>query len=359
MLIQADARHIPLRDESVQCVVTSPPYWGLRDYKADGQLGLERTPEEYVANIVEVFREVWRVLREDGVVWLVLGDSYAASGGHTAQGVTSIIRADDQQSARNIGQQRVPPGLKPKDLVGIPWRVAFALQADGWYLRQDIIWAKGNPMPESVRDRCCKSHEYMFLLTKSPKYFFDSEAINSQSRKHSASLPDLQRQEGQPFKRTARSVWHINTEAYPEAHYATFPRALVERCILAGTSEKGACVKCGAPWERMTETLGEWRAQHGRSAKLEGGIYHRRNPGGGVSGPNTSRVTTEIGWQPACSCGITETRPCIVYDPFVGSGTVVMVARDLGRMGVGSDLKYFELSKSRIYGPLFAKTINA
>jgi DNA modification methylase len=357
----------------------------LRDYKADGQLGLESTPEEYVANIVDVFREVWRVLREDGTVWLNLGDSYSAG------------TRDYNSFRRDRGHVCVPNNraaeLPPKNLVGIPWRVAFALQEDGWYLRSDIIWSKPNPMPESVTDRPTKSHEYIFLLTKSAKYFWDQEAVkepaicgdprkpyapgqvdsrgNGHDRGGGKVRPSVARggfqgktealaDEGRnAFRaiedyRNVRSVWTIATESYPEAHYATFPRALVERCILAGTSERGACVKCGAPWERVIEKESNWP---GRKEQGEPMRYVMQS----LTPALNKRVSKskEIGWQPTCPCGAKETRPCIVYDPFVGSGTVVMVARDLGRIGVGSDLKYFELSKSRIYGPLFAKTINA
>ena len=167
-------RTIP--DESVHCCVTSPPYWGLRDYGVPGQLGLERTPEEYVAKMVEVIREVRRVLRKDGTLWLNLGDSYWGSG----CGPSGNFGVPDETRANNSKGKKYPPNdtIKPKDLVGIPWRVAFALQADGWWLRQDIIWAKPNPMPESVTDRCTKSHEYIFLLSKSAKYYYDSEAVS-------------------------------------------------------------------------------------------------------------------------------------------------------------------------------------
>lgn len=248
-------------DECVQCVVTSPPYWGLRDYGVVGQLGLEKTPEEYVAKMIEVFREVQRVLRKDGTLWLNLGDSYAA-GGNGGQG-------EKQQSNRGTRAiagkaKKAPQGLKPKDLVGIPWRVAFALQSDGWYLRQDIIWAKPNPMPESVTDRCTKSHEYIFLLAKSQKYYFDNEAIkepmtvperyntrlrdpnheqkrsNQGGRAGIINMKTLEKHREKylehPF-RNKRSVWIITTKSYPNAHFATFPPELPELCIKAGTKE--------------------------------------------------------------------------------------------------------------------------
>ena len=244
-----------LPDASVQCCVTSPPYWGLRDYGVPGQLGLEPTPEEYAARMVEVFREVRRVLRDDGTLWLVLGDSYAASGNGG-----NPPESQYQKQARNAGSlipgRKAPQGLKPKDLVGIPWRVAFALQADGWYLRQDIIWHKPNPMPESVTDRCCKSHEYVFLLAKSERYFYDAEAVKEDAtdcKPRPAKKADRWNGQaghdtkagflkGKPayFTRNRRSVWTVATQSYSEAHFATFPEEIPRRCILAGTSARGA-----------------------------------------------------------------------------------------------------------------------
>jgi DNA modification methylase len=193
-----------LPSESVQCVCTSPPYWGLRDYGVSGQLGLEKTPEEYVEKLVVGFREVKRVLRNDGTVWLNLGDSYAGSGkcsGRTWEDGNIPNMSGKQHSnagSLSVGKTDIPRGLKPKDLVGIPWRVAFALQADGWYLRQDIIWAKPNPMPESVTDRCTKSHEYIFLLTKSARYFYDNDAIKEPLKDSSVArlIQDVENQEG-------------------------------------------------------------------------------------------------------------------------------------------------------------------
>jgi site-specific DNA-methyltransferase (adenine-specific) len=337
-------------EKSVHCCVTSPPYWGLRDYgtarwdggdaecdhrtvatggnekqgpnkgnnnregmpyrdtcgkcgaiRVDGQLGLEKTPEEYVAKMVEVFREVRRVLRDDGTLWLNLGDSYAATTKQTGQndrdrphngeprGTYDVGTAGDKTQIRtNLN------GLKTKDLVGIPWRVAFALQADGWWLRQDIIWAKPNPMPESVTDRCTKSHEYVFLLSKSAKYFYDSEAVKEASAgrevfgnwvkgqpcpdRNDNARQNMDRQE----TRNRRSVWHISTRPYKGAHFATFPPALIEPCIKAGC------------------------------------------PVGGV-----------------------------VLDPFGGSGTTGRVASDLGRSSILCELNadYVELIRQRLTEP--------
>jgi DNA modification methylase len=272
--------------ESVNCIVTSPPYFGLRDYGVDGQLGLEATPSEFVTTMVEVFREARRVLRDDGTLWLNLGDSYAGSWG--AQG-HRIVESDDPswhssqiknhpKRARQTGTIR-EAGLKPKDLIGIPWRVAFALQADGWYLRQDIIWSKPNPMPESVQDRCTKAHEYLFLLSKSERYHYDAAAIAeavAPATIERLSQPNIDAQAGsdrvpgktngamkalpprfggskygddeteqsrtksgnayeiKDGKRNKRSVWTVATQPFKEAHFATFPPALIEPCILAG-----------------------------------------------------------------------------------------------------------------------------
>ena len=249
-----------LPDQSVQCVVTSPPYWGLRDYGNDRQIGMERTPDQYVLQMVEVFREVWRVLADDGTLWLNLGDSYAGSGkGAYGDGVVRLSGKSAKQSTSkgtHTGTfDKGEDGLKPKDLVGIPWRVAFALQADGWYLRQDIIWHKPNPMPESVRDRCTKAHEYLFLLTKSARYYCDSDAIKEDAVTGSwDALPPIggvKHAEGNDNptysgntpsfdgKRNKRDVWTINTKPYAGAHFAVMPEALVEPCVLAGSRGGG------------------------------------------------------------------------------------------------------------------------
>ena len=244
----------------VQTCVTSPPYFGLRDYGHEGQIGLEQTPEQYIAAMVEVFRCVRDVLADDGTLWLNIGDSYAAAGGAQVQGTKQT--KGSQAGAWNGETRKPPQGIKPKDLIGIPWMLAFALRADGWYLRQDIIWHKPNPMPESVRDRCTKAHEYIFLLSKSDKYFFDSEAmkepaINAGKR---VSLGEKSFSKGQaagagiaasgngtadfydvPETRNKRSVWTVATRPYKGAHFATYPPALIEPCILAG-SRKGDIV---------------------------------------------------------------------------------------------------------------------
>ena len=290
-----------LHDASVHCCVTSPPYWGLRDYGHDGQIGLESTPEAYVARMVEVFREVRRVLRDDGTCWVNLGDSYFGTG----RGPTHPTGFHSGENGGSFPTSGVysHDTLKSKDLVGIPWRVAFALQADGWWLRQDIIWHKPNPMPESVRDRCTKAHEYVFLLTKSERYFYDAEAVSEavvcvrgpgnkkplkgveeDGEKHRTraglhKAAERWREEGPPESRNRRSVWTITTKPYSGAHFAVMPPDLVKPCIKAGCPEGGT-----------------------------------------------------------------------VLDPFAGSGTTLAVAAELGRNGIGCELnpEYIGLAERRI-----------
>ena len=351
-LYQANALYLPIADNSVDCVVTSPPYWGLRDYgtatwvggdeecehmgnvhstqtgfnkrwfgkefatdkqgglkefyknvcgkcgavRKDNQLGLEETPEEYCNNMTNVFREIWRVLKPTGTVWLNLGDSYAGNNSRASNNGRAGYGNPREGVFPKYGE-----GLKPKDLVGIPWRVAFALQADGWYLRSDIIWSKPNPMPESVQDRPTKAHEYIFLLTKSKNYYYDADAIREPHKditlkrieyglKHThpnnigVGIPPVDTDEmgerfAHPLGRNKRSVWSITTKPYADAHFATFPEDLIEPCILAGSPEGG-----------------------------------------------------------------------IVLDPFVGSGTAMVVAQKHRRKGIGIDLnkEYLDLAVKRI-----------
>lgn len=243
----------------VQMCVTSPPYYGLRDYGHDGQIGLEDSPEEFIENLVEVFSHVKELLNDDGSLWVNIGDSYAGSGkGRNPDGTVhvSALLAKQGTSAGtvmgNVFANKVPSGCKPKDLIDIPWMLAFALRADGWYLRQDIIWHKPNPMPESVKDRCTKAHEYIFLLSKSPKYFYDNEAIKEpikgeiEIRDKNAEGYQADYANGDRFSKGARvfganglankrSVWTVNTKGYSGAHFAVFPTELIEPCILAGS----------------------------------------------------------------------------------------------------------------------------
>lgn len=249
-ILEGDCRTVlaTLPDRSVQCCVTSPPYYGLRDYGVDGQIGMEQTPDEYVAEMVTVFREVRRVLRDDGVLWLNLGDSYSSSskgsGGATEKQSTNA-------GAFFASRKFYGGGAKNKDLLGIPWQVAFALRADGWYLRSEIIWAKPNPMPESVTDRPTKAHEQVFLLSKSDRYFYDADAIAENTEYPIGSREDVRRggfggKNTDPGKeafrairdtRNARTIWTIATQPYSGAHFATMPPALAERCIKAGSAK--------------------------------------------------------------------------------------------------------------------------
>jgi DNA modification methylase len=225
-----------LEEKSVHSCVTSPPYFGLRDYGVKGQIGLEITPEEYVSKILEVFSEVKRVLRDDGTLWLNLGDSYAQNQS-AGDRVTKYSPKQKTSKGTYSSEVKCPVGYKVKDLIGIPWMVAFALRSDGWYLRQDIIWHKPNPMPESVTDRCTKSHEYIFLLSKSPKYHFDHEAIKEKGVMSKGDSAELE--EKGYNTRNKRSVWIVNTKPFKEAHFATFPIDLIEPCILASCPENG------------------------------------------------------------------------------------------------------------------------
>ena len=376
-VLQGDVREMlsEIPEKSIQCVVTSPPYWGLRDYGTEGQIGLEKTPDEYVQNMVEVFRGVWKVLRDDGTAWLNLGDSYAGSN----QGVgTKNLTAKQASNRGTVALTQATKstlvkveGCKPKDLVGIPWRVAFALQADGWYLRSDIIWHKPNPMPESVTDRPTKSHEYIFLLTKSQKYFYDAEAVKENSEcagktaKSGGSIDGL----GKGFdgnrtrvglrknmvvnsRRNKRSVWTVATQPYPEAHFAVYPPKLIEPCILAGTSPQ-ACEVCGSPWERITEKERTFESGSGKSRNMPQGKNGHALQGGGETldirrGPCVKATT--IGWQPTCSCDNEGKGRCKVLDPFAGSGTTLWVAENHGRDSVGIELnsEYVKLIEKRM-----------
>jgi DNA modification methylase len=266
-----------LQDESVHCIVTSPPYWGLRDYGVKGQIGQEPTPEKFIHEMVKVFREAKRVLKKDGTLWVNIGDSYAAAPkkrtSEQAARKSTLTGSKGTQIACKDQIKKTVEGLKPKDLVGIPWMLAFALRADGWWLRQDIIWSKPNPMPESVTDRCTKSHEYIFMFSKSSKYFYDHEAIKTEpkywgvtgmdgsgykdAKKYNGKHSDKQRghsrrhagfnqrwdamstKEQMSMGANKRSVWHIPTKPFPDAHFATYPEELIVDCIKAGCPEGG------------------------------------------------------------------------------------------------------------------------
>lgn len=468
---------------SVHCVVTSPPYWGLRDYKIEptvwggdpacvhewgqglrrhkggphgngvmleggrsvveaqasckdidsgsfcrcgawlGTHGLEPTIALFVANEVAIFREVWRVLRDDGTLWLNLGDSYAGGGGFYPNAPSNVAGAKQTtQGGAKQGGIPIGNGLKPKDLCGVPWRVAFALQADGWYLRQDIVWHKRNPMPESVVDRCTNSHEFIFLLAKSVRYFFDAEAIkeeatadnreffrgndsytggNSFDNSRRKSAEGRGHVENAGGRRNKRSVWSVPSAPYKEAHFATFPPALIEPCILAGTSERGCCTRCGAPWVRVIERA-RLNAAAGRETSTHGAKGNSNKDNGWSDdnfkpGHNYERRT--LGWYPTCRCddapelppypdkpddealidawrtacdlvtarrkeiceplGKIETRPAVVLDPFGGAGTTALVADRAQRDSVLIEInpEYVAMADRRVNrdSPLFAE----
>ncbi len=394
-----------LPDESVNCCVTSPPYWGLRDYGVVGQLGLERTPEEYVAAMVAVFREVRRVLRADGTCWMNLGDSYAGGGGFSAgapSSATSKSGVYGGLGALKAGGIKPQGVIKAKDLVGIPWRVAFALQADGWYLRSDIIWHKPNPMPESVTDRPTKAHEYLFLLTKSERYAYDAGAIAEQSI-HAGkvvSLGEKSLSRGQANganceptgngnadtvtvtdTRNKRDVWTIGTHPFPDAHFAVMPTALVEPCVMAGCPPAGKRCDCEEIIQTPTGTgaiedptmeIGRagWsrprrdnegrrpitrREQRHHAAQMKDSPvrplmeatcgeafahYIRTDKSGARPLPqHLIAEFTKHGWiTPAPECACPIESAGTVLDPFAGSGTVGVVALRHGRNFIGIEL---------------------
>jgi DNA modification methylase len=365
-----------LEDESIQVVCTSPPYWGLRDYgTGDAQFGLEQSPQEYVARLVEIFREIRRVLRPDGVVWLNLGDSYIGGGssGHMAT-TTNMGRPTASYGAVPTGGRKVAD-LKPKDLAGIPWRVALALQDDGWWLRQEVIWAKANCMPEPVKDRCTRNHETIFMLTKSARYFYDHIAIKepcgpvsagNTSRKAPSDIGQISSARGvsPPWDATTasgrnkRTVWNVNPRPYPGAHFACWPPELVEPMIKAGSSEKGCCSKCGKPMERMVERTTHDDPGRGGGAKYRDlSVLGRQHDGHRMLGSDyqaqlNANPPRTVGWEPCPCTNPAKTRRCVVLDPFCGSATTGMVAMRLGRDFIGIDLNedYIELAESRLLG---------
>lgn len=333
-------RNLP--DESVQCIVTSPPFWGLRDYGHEDQIGSEPTPEEWVANLVVVMRECRRVLRRDGTCWVEVGDSY-----------------------------------KDGELVGAPWMLAFALRADGWRLRSENIWWKPDPMPESVTDRTTRAHSQVFMLTREKRYFYDRDAIAEAAQDWSkggpgtgilttehygaenggnAGLADLAaryKAGDAPATRNARSVWRIATANTKSEHFAVMPDELAEKCISAGTSEHGACAECGAPWRRVVEKgepeLRAWSA-NGAAAydDAEGGMVPRSLGTGSTLKHVVPRETT--GWVPTCEHEGAAVVPQVVLDPFLGSGTTAFVARRMGRHAVGVELNesYLRIARERL-----------
>ena len=347
---------------SVHCCVTSPPYWGLRDYGVEGQMGLESTPQEWVDKMVLVSKGLWRVLRDDATWWLNVGDSYcAAPAGNFGP---DMPKPADGGAYRSNKPKVNYDGLKPKDLCLMPFRLALALQEAGWYVRSDICWAKKSPMPESVTDRPTSAWEHIFLLTKQARYFYDLEAVReppspNNDGKAGIRMPDAARkamgaegykQNERQYDRICganlRNVWHLGPESYAEAHFATFVSEIPRRCIKAGTSERGVCPACGAPWQRVVERNGNARQtgndwQEGRSI-----VGHH-----GPSRPGSFEANTATtGWQPSCSCDAGDPVPATVLEPFAGSGTTCAVAQNLRRRWVGIELnaEYCDLAIRRI-----------
>jgi DNA modification methylase len=309
-----------------------------------GQLGLEPGYEGFVEHMVEVFREVRRVLKPSGTMWVNLGDCYNAAT--SAPRVSSSNRVGYWQAGGTMGDRRVNArGLKPKDLVGIPWRVALALQADGWYLRSDVIWAKPNPIPEGVRDRPVRAHEYLFLFSKEPRYFYDPEADREFDPTDDMDKKTRARDSGLRGGHARRSVWSIPTQRYRQAHFATFPERLVEPCVLAGTATAGCCPACGKPWRRRVCV--SYRNPGNRSSNGPRSV-ERRDESAGFRARLIRVLDGEV-WEPSCACG-RERVPCTVLDPFAGSGTTLAVARRLGRRGIGIELStgYVELARERV-----------
>jgi DNA modification methylase len=396
---------VALPADYAHAAITSPPYYGLRKYLPDGhpavgdEVGSEGRPdclgwaagakcgECYVCRLVEVFAGVRRVLRRDGVLWLNLGDSYAMSGmgGNPAE---SAYRKQATNAGSLIPGRRPPPGFRPKDMLGIPHRVAFALQADGWHLRADCVWHKRNAMPESVRDRPARSHEYVFMLTKSARNYFDMEAV-----KESNTAGTVRRLTSGPVRpigagakaavsrgdrgrrgysaatgRNLRSVWDIPVRGCKDAHFAVMAPALARRCLLASTSEEGVCPHCGSPWRRVVGR--ERRATRpGENTKVAASRdklpaeepgrdsgparFERSTLGQIVGNRDPQRHVTEtrtVGWEPGCGCADNKPAGAIVLDPFAGAGTTVREAVRFGRRAIGCELNetYAILARNRI-----------
>jgi DNA modification methylase len=435
-----------LPDESVQMVVTSPPYWGLRKYSGEQELiwgglegckhewvdnsyvrnnprepesvrrmwprgnkgsvgrdepidnafcslcgawkgayGLEPTPEMYVEHTIEILREVRRVLRKDGVVFWNIGDSYASGkgtcynpGGNTSSFNVRTKEANVHPLDRGNKSTLAESGLKPKDLVMIPFRVALEAQRDGWYVRSDIIWSKNNPMPESVTDRPTNSHEHILMLTKSARYYWDADAVREPhmdvslkrwgnggedtpftkfDKEHPQTAVDNLRNASNPLSeggRNIRSVWEFSTQPYPKAHFAVFPEKLPELCIKAATPEVGCCSECGAPWERIlskgfTSHDGESNTAYTNEEGHNANQLAKLRQAARASGGEYQNTKETLGWQPTCKCNA-EKVPSVCLDPFSGAGTTAWVAKKLNRKAIGFDIseEYCEFAVERI-----------
>lgn len=388
-LMNANAKAIPLSDKSIHCIVTSPPYWGLRNYGVDGQLGLENLPDClgwatgkpcgvcFICQMMDVSRECWRVLRDDGTMWVNIGDCYINQNGYARANEQwqRLGRNDAPSNNRSLSNLN-KAGWKTKDMAFIPARLALALQARGWYVRNQIIWYKPNCMPGSQTDRLTNSYEVVYLCAKQPRYFFDGFAIREPAvgtggGDFSKTCAEAQPNHGGVSKRKTvirksfrgggaytgagvfensilrenethgnqagsptrmkRDVWTIPTQSYRGAHYATFPEALAELCILAGTSAHGVCSECNAPHTRVTKTTGgQEKSWHDH---IEDDVRGQR----GQPLPEGYDIR-HVGWKPSCKCKHDRVVPARVFDPFVGSGTTVKIAKRNGRRGLGIDL---------------------
>lgn len=354
-----------LDSESVQTVITSPPYWGLRDYGIEGQIGSELSLVDFLDTLVEVFRGIRRVLRNDGTVWLNLGDSY----GHGTSAIRpSSLNKASAGSHHHAANEINRNGFQAKQLVGVPWRVALALQADGWYLRSDIIWSKPNPVPECVTDRPTRSHEYIFLLTKQKTYYYDNEAIKEGISPKTLTVSTTPRKgtgvestgeklnkwmgehggRYHPTRRNKRSVWTVTSKPFRGAHFATFPIDLIEPCVLAGSPPK-VCAACLTPYKRITERGPASLEQQIACGGDRNGHYtcKARKDYSKAKAQDPSAMKTRIlagmvevrtlRWDAQCSCKSAYTVP-VVLDPFCGSGTVGVVCKRHGREFIGIDI---------------------
>ena len=390
-LVQANAAQIPLQDKSICCVVTSPPYWNQRAYPGrpidwpvveyipmpgldcssvdswQGCLGQETTPEAYTAHLVLVFREVWRVLRDDGSIWLNIGDSYAGSGmGWCKEAGYRRDWLEDWNGRQPPGYISSPSrGLKPRDLVGIPWRVTFALQADGWFVRGNVIWVKGlsfcpafsgSVTPESVKNRPTRSFENLFLLTKKPKNYFYDYVAAREPAVTGGGWPGIGPQHGtargrgekyEPMDvrpmRNLRSAWVLPPSPYKGSHFAVFPPSLVRPCIEAGTSAEGCCPHCGAPWQREGIENLAWAEDE---EDMQPGFWPTSKPA-----EEQTEDEPTFGWRQSCDCEPSPPVPAVVLDPFVGSGTTLLVAAGMGRAAIGLDLSHtylHDLARKRL-----------
>jgi len=349
-------------DASVHCIVTSPPYYGLRAYLPDNspnkakEIGLEPTLAEFIERLCCVFDECRRVLRDDGTMFVNMGDSYATRG--TRMGNRHGNLGDESRDdIHRSGYRPCPPKFKEKDLMLVPYRLALALQERGWWVRDNIVWAKPNPMPSSVTDRCTSSHEAIFMLSKSARYFSDMDAVREpykETESYKYAKQDTGKRIGgrqpggtyeveaqvispNPLGANLRNVWTIATEAYSDAHFATFPREIPARCIRIGTSEAGCCAECGAPRRRVVDVEYVKSPVHGLGSVVGRHYETGANNFDGAGMPPVNKRTTTVGFEPSCEHAA-ESVPCIVLDPFMGSGTVAEVAESLGRRWVGYEL---------------------